>query len=101
MKESVISKPTPEDIQIGNYITFIPSCAVYSGQPQAKGKAIDGISPVIGEIVQVHEAHGWYRVKYRVPSVSYPLYETFRIPVRAEPMLAESSAKFNYPKKRK
>ncbi len=101
-KKSVISNPTPEDIEIGNYITFVPSCATFAGQPQAKGRALDGLSPVVGEIVQVHQTHGWYRVKYRLPGVSYAQHETFRIPVRAEPMQEEHrEAKFNYPKKTK
>ena len=41
---------------------------------------------VEGTVVQVHDAHHWFRVRYRVPGLSADFYETFKTadpPVRS------------------
>ena len=41
---------------------------------------------VEGTVVQVHDAHHWFRVRYRVPGLTADFYETFKTadpPVRS------------------
>ena len=41
---------------------------------------------VEGTVVQVHDAHHWFRVRYRVPGLEADFYETFKTadqPVRS------------------
>lgn len=41
---------------------------------------------VEGTVVQVHDAHHWFRVRYRVPGLAADFYETFKTadpPVRS------------------
>lgn len=33
---------------------------------------------VEGTVVQVHDAHHWFRVRYRVPGLAVDFYETFK-----------------------
>ena len=48
---------------------------------------------VTGEVVAIHEKHGWFRVKYRLPGTDCAVFECF--PIRSSP---QEQPKYGYQK---
>lgn len=57
---------------LGNIVSFVPACC---GQATA-GFVGELTRNVSGPVVQIHEAHRWYRVRYETPQGTR--YETFK-----------------------
>ena len=60
--------------EIGDKMRFIPHAFVQYKQPEARLAELH----VTGTVTQVHRAHRWVRVEYRMPGVAWPCYECFK-----------------------
>ena len=60
--------------EIGEKISFVP----YAFVQYKQGDAMQAVRRVTGTVVQIHRAHRWFRVEYRLPGVAWPCHECFK-----------------------
>lgn len=67
------------EIAIGNAYRFTPACLVAeAGGNLEMGRPLPERRRIEGTIVQVHEEHHWFRVRYRAPGADADFYEVFK-----------------------
>ena len=63
-------------LEVGDKVRFIPSA--FADEFGNARKTLGVCGEVTGEVIQIHEQHGWYRVRYEIrPGCTG--YETFKI----------------------
>ena len=77
-----------KSIEIGDKISFVPYCMV-DGPNGCLVRALpeERQYRVQGEVVYIHRAHRWYRVRYTLPGIDRPQHECFPLPIAADPPL--------------
>ena len=67
------------DIEVGGTDRFTPACLVAeAGGNMEMSRPLPERRRIEGTIVQVHEEHHWFRVRYRVPGADADFYEVFK-----------------------